>query len=92
MISCLTICVTDKLNGYLDKCTNIHDRPACYEHHATGDYNKFVHFISHARNIITGARNLNAYVYGSKSKYIMDEDCKCPHTPREYRNIRQTYS
>jgi len=40
----------------------------------TGDYHKFVHFTFHYREAITWARKLNVCVYGSKSKYIMNED------------------
>lgn len=80
--------MTDKLNYYRDKCTNIHDRPARHEHRITSDYHRFVHFASHARKVIIRARKLNVYVYGSKSKYIMDEDLQVTgHTLwlREYR-------
>lgn len=74
MTSHLWICVSVDLNDYTDSCTNIHDRPARYAHRITRGYHKFVHFTFHKREAIIAPRKLNACVYWSKSKYIMDED------------------
>jgi hypothetical protein len=40
----------------------------------TGDYHTFVHFTFHYREAISRARKLDVFVYGPKSKYIMNEE------------------